>query len=189
MDISSNEYFERQRINKYLTGLIVLFAGVVPIGSYVYSYYFFFSNFKYSTIPKELMKYYISGFVVLFLSVFVVYLFLSLKLELGISQRGIVFRLFPFHRKFRFIPFSEVRKYSIRRFNPIFEYGGWGIRYSTKRNGIAYTISGKYGLQLELLSNKRLLIGVKSPQQVLEFLKLFLPEKYVENNEQMYEKN
>ncbi|MEJ5285679.1 MAG: hypothetical protein ACK42G_01000 [Candidatus Kapaibacteriota bacterium] len=180
MEITANEYFERQRINKYLSALIIIFAGIVPIGSYAFSYYLFFSNFKHPYLTKEVTMFYVSGVVVILLSLFVVFLFLSLKLELGINSQCIVFRLFPFHRKFRKIPFSEIRHYTIRKFSPLLEYGGWGIRYSTKRNGIGYTISGKYGLQLELISNKRLLIGTKSPEKVLEYLKMYAPEKYVE---------
>ncbi|MGB9770538.1 MAG: hypothetical protein ACPLX7_00985 [Candidatus Kapaibacteriota bacterium] len=181
MDASNTEYFEKQRINKYIAALIILFVGIIPISSFAFLFYILYSRFETSAFTKEITKFYLSSFVVFLLSFFVIYLFLSLKLEFGVNSKGIVFRFFPFHRKFRFIPFSEIKNYTIRKYNPIFEYGGWGIRYSVKRNGVAYIISGKYGLQLELVSNKKLLIGVKSPRQVLEFLKMFSPEKYVEN--------
>ncbi|MCX7908019.1 MAG: hypothetical protein N2560_00665 [Ignavibacteria bacterium] len=181
MEITSNEYYEKQKINRFFTILIVIFAGIVPIASYIFSYYLVFSNFKTTVFSKDTYMFYLSGLVVFLLSFFVVYLFLNLKLELKISKDGIYFRLFPFHRKFRFIPYSDIRYYTIRRFRPIMEYGGWGIRYSAKRNGIAYTLSGHFGLQLELNSYKRLMIGVKSPEAVLFSLKSFIPNKHIEN--------
>lgn len=180
MEISSNEYFERQKISVLLTALIIIFAGLLPLVSYIYSYYLFISKFNDSFFSKEMILFLFSGLVLLLISIFVTYLFLNLKLELKIYKDGILFRLFPFHRKFRFIPFADIRSYEIRKFNPILEYGGWGIRYSTKRNGISYTLSGRMGLQLELISNKRLLIGIKSPESVLNFLKLYIPEKHIE---------
>lgn len=182
MEITSNEYFERQKVNKLFTAIIVIFAGLLPIGSYVYYYYLLISKFKEPVSSKEMSLFVLSGIIVLILSIFITYLFLNLKLELKIYKDGILFRLFPFHRKFRFIPFTDIRTYGIRKYNPILEYGGWGIRYSTRRNGIAYTLSGNYGLQLELNSNKRLLIGVKSPDSVLNILMNYIPEKYIERH-------
>jgi hypothetical protein len=173
-------YSEKQKINKVLSALIIIFAGVLPIGSYVYMYFIIISVLKQPIFAKSTSMFIFSGLIVFLLSLFIIYLFLTLKLEITFAPEGIFFRFFPFHRKFRFIPYSEIKYFTIRKFKPILEYGGWGIRYSLKRNGIAYTLSGNYGLQLELNSYKRILIGVKSPEKVLSFLKSIIPNKYFE---------
>lgn len=185
MELSSKVYHEKQKINKLFTILIVFFAGILPVGSYISTFYFVFSNFDRPFYFKETLPFYLSGFFIFILSAFIIYIFLNLKLELIISQEGLFFRLFPFHRKYRFIAYTDIRSYSVRRFRPILEYGGWGIRYSIKRNGIAYTLTGSCGLQLELNSFKRMMIGIKSPDMVLQFLKLYIPNKHIENKDEL----
>lgn len=175
------EYYEKQKINNLITGLIIFFAGLFPLGSVLYSYYLLILKQTHTISSKSQETLTLTFIVVLLLSVFIVYLFLSLKLEIKVNNNGIYFRFYPFHKRFRLIPFTDIKSFRIRRFRPILEYGGWGIRYSIKRNGIGYTISGKYGLQLELHSNKRLLIGVKYPEAMLNAMNSFIPEKHIVN--------
>jgi hypothetical protein len=47
-----------------------------------------------------------------------------------------------------------------RKYRPILEYGGWGIRCGWK-GGRAYNVSGNEGVQLVFKNGKRLLIGSK----------------------------
>ena len=57
----------------------------------------------------------------------------------------------------------------MRDYKPIGEHGGWGIRKSGK--DIAYTISGKTGLQLHLAGGRKVLIGTKKPAEIEQALK------------------
>ncbi len=123
-----------------------------------------------------------TGSIVIIISILIVILFLSLKLELYFNSEGIFFRLFPLHRKFRKIPFNDIHSFTVRKFNPFTEYGGWGIRYSIRGNGIAYTLSGRFGLQIELTSARRMLIGTHHPEEILSSLLSFIPNKYISNN-------
>jgi hypothetical protein len=82
-----------------------------------------------------------------------------------VRHDGIYFRYFPLHCSFRRIAFDELKRYEVRTYRPIIEYGGWGIRYGPK--GKAYNVSGNRGLQLELISGKRLLIGSQQPEEFL----------------------
>lgn len=177
----TTEYYEKQKINNFIAGLIILFAGLLPLGSILYSYYLLFIKQTQTISSKSQEMLTLTSIIILLLSVFLIYLFITLKLELKINTNGIFFRFYPFHKKFRVIPFSDIKSFKIRRFRPILEYGGWGIRYSVKRNGVGYTISGNYGLQLELNSNKRLFIGVKFPEAVLDIMNSFIPDKHIVN--------
>ncbi len=88
------------------------------------------------------------------------------RLVTEVRDDGIYIRFFPFHRSFRRIAFNELKRYEVRTYRPILEYGGWGIRYC-RCSGKAYTVSGRHGLQLELLNGKRLLIGSQRPEELL----------------------
>ena len=48
---------------------------------------------------------------------------------------------------------------------PIRDYGGWGIRYGP--GGKACNISGKHGVQIELLNGERLLIGSRRSEEFI----------------------
>ncbi len=86
------------------------------------------------------------------------------KLEVYLEREGITYRLFPFQIKFKQISYNEIESYEIRKYSPILEYGGWGLRYSFK-NGKAYNISGNMGIQLVLKNDKKTLFGTLKPEE------------------------
>jgi hypothetical protein len=92
-------------------------------------------------------------------------LFLFLKLETYVSRDGIDVRFFPFHIRFKRFRPEDLSEYYARRYRPIWEYGGWGIRYSF-RYGKAYNVSGNRGVQLVFKNGKKLLIGTQKPEQL-----------------------
>jgi hypothetical protein len=57
-------------------------------------------------------------------------------------------------------------RWEARTYRPILEYGGWGIRYSPFAKGWAYNVSGNQGVQLELASGKRILIGPQRAEEL-----------------------
>lgn len=84
-------------------------------------------------------------------------LLLVMKLETEVRRDGLYVRLFPFHLEFRRFAWPDVKESRARRYNPIREYGGWGIRWG--RGGRAYNMRGDRGLQLVMKDGKRWLIG------------------------------
>jgi len=92
----------------------------------------------------------------------------SLKLEVWIDQDGIHYRFFPVIFKNRLISKAEIQRYEIRKYNPILDYGGWGIRRGFGRKwGKAYNVSGNSGLQLYLTNGKKVLFGTQRSQAIL----------------------
>jgi hypothetical protein len=53
---------------------------------------------------------------------------------------------------------SDIAGCEARTYQPIREYGGWGIRWGG-RGSVAYNVSGNRGVQLELKNGKRVLLG------------------------------
>ena len=95
-------------------------------------------------------------------------LFYSTKLTTEVRDDALYVRFFPLtHQR---IPFEDIRHCEVRTYNPIREFGGCGIRYG--RRAKAYNVSGNRGVQLELASGKRLLIGSQRPEELAQAIEL-----------------
>jgi hypothetical protein len=58
----------------------------------------------------------------------------------------------------------EIESFEVRTYRPVTEYGGWGIKGSSRNK--AYNISGNVGLQLKLKNGRRVLFGTQESQAV-----------------------
>ncbi len=95
------------------------------------------------------------------------------KLTTRIDHEGIHYQFFPIHLSMKTINWDELQSVKVITYDPIGEYGGWGIRGSNfwnKEKGKAFTISGDIGIQLELKKGKKLLIGTKKKAEAIEVL-------------------
>ena len=90
------------------------------------------------------------------------------RLETQIKRDGIFVRFFPFHLTFRHYGWNKISKSFVRRYSPLGEYGGWGLRGFGKDK--ALNVSGNKGLQLEFTDNRKLLIGTNCPDEITEIL-------------------
>ena len=97
--------------------------------------------------------------------------FLVQRLETEITTEGVKVRFFPIHRTFRTYKWEDISNAFVRKYSPIMEFGGWGIRFGNRRNGSAYNVSGNQGLQLEFKKGKKLLIGTQNPYEIERALK------------------
>jgi hypothetical protein len=98
----------------------------------------------------------------------IIILFRSISLTTQITDHGIQCKLFPFHLSYRVFKWTDISFFYIRKYRPIMEYGGWGIKYGIK--GLAYNISGNMGIQLELKNGRKVLIGTQHPDEVEKVL-------------------
>ena len=165
--IGENEliYREEQRFSSWLRWLIALsMALAVP-----------FSIFSLTKIPSEqgssdilpILTLIIAGICV---PIAVALLFLLLKLETEVRSDGLYIRFFPAHIHFKRFGAEDLSEYYARRYKPLREYGGWGIRCSL-RKGKAYNVSGNKGVQLVFKSGKRLLIGSQRAEELEEAIR------------------
>ena len=100
-------------------------------------------------------------------------LFYFTKLETRIDKTGIYYRLFPFNIRLKNIKPENIKNYEIKRYSPLGDYGGWGIRYGG-RKGKAYNISGNIGIFFELDNRRKLLIGTQLPEELASAMKILL---------------
>jgi hypothetical protein len=96
--------------------------------------------------------------------------FFMLRLETEIRTDGIYVRFFPFHTRFKRYAWTSMKACYVRQYSPLWEYGGWGLRFSLTGNGSAYNVSGTEGLQLVFLDGSRLLIGTRQPEKIKALL-------------------
>jgi hypothetical protein len=110
------------------------------------------------------------GIVLAFTILSVVWMFL-LHLETNL-ENGILnvnFKGMPFAK--RTIDLKEVEKLEIITYDPLFDYGGWGVRYSI-RKGWCYNVSGDKGLLVTYRNKKTFLIGTQKPGELKDALGL-----------------
>ncbi|MFX1582323.1 MAG: DUF6141 family protein [Promethearchaeota archaeon] len=100
--------------------------------------------------------------------------FYSANLTVEIRKNGLFIRFFPFYRSSRKIVPTEIADWQARTYDPLSEFGGYGIRFGF--NGMAYNISGHYGVQLELINGKRLLIGTNRAEALAQAISLLKKE-------------
>lgn len=118
--------------------------------------------------------------ILLFLMPFA--LLATIKLETKISENEISIRFHPFHFSFLVFSFENIQTIVIRKYSPLIEYGGYGIRYKFFKRDKAYNISGNIGIQLLMKDGSKILIGTQK-QNELEFLVTkFLNNKSTENS-------
>ncbi|MDY7393653.1 hypothetical protein UMM65_00220 [Aureibaculum sp. 2210JD6-5] len=108
-----------------------------------------------------------------------IFIIRMIKLHTRIDEKGIHYRFTPFHRKQYLINWDDVSNAYVRKYNAIFEYGGWGYRGNFLRssgkvsNGKAYNIRGNQGIQIVLNNGKKILIGTQKEVEAQRVLNTY----------------
>ena len=90
----------------------------------------------------------------------------TMKLTVEVGSEGIMIRFFPLHS--RYVSFDDLKTLEAVKYNPIRDYGGWGLRWG--RKGTAYNVSGNRGVLLELENGKHVMIGSQSPEKLAKMI-------------------
>jgi hypothetical protein len=147
---------EEQRFNKWWLYLMV---GTVAVITTILFGYGMFTQLvqgqSWGNRPMPNAALAVMGPMVILLSWGLVFLVRWMSLLVEVRESGVIIRFRPFVR--REILFRDIRRCDARTYRPIWEYGGWGVRFSSK--GMAYNVSGDRGVQLELVNGKRILVG------------------------------
>lgn len=149
------EFTEKQRFTQWW--LWLLLSAVM-----VYTIYNFVEDRQYFSTPELAISFLIP--------ILVIILFLVIRLETKIDEQGISVRFFPFQITFRYYPWRNIKKAYVRKYSPLTEYGGWGMRQGLFGKGKAYNVKGNKGLQIILNDEKKVLIGTQKQNE----LKLYL---------------
>ena len=90
--------------------------------------------------------------------------FLFIKLKTRVDEIGIHYQFYPFHFSCKLISWNSISKCYIRNYNAISEYSGWGLKFSKKVK--SFTTKGNIGLQIELKTGHKVLIGTQKKEEI-----------------------
>lgn len=103
-------------------------------------------------------------------------LFIMMRLITVIDSKGMSVRYFPIYINEKRIPWENIENIYVKKYQPIKEFGGWGIRISFK-NGMAFSTKGNYGIQIVLKNGKKILIGTQKPYDAQNIISQYFPLK------------
>ena len=100
------------------------------------------------------------------------------RIDTVINKEGVWMRAFPSFRGFKLTPWDNISEYVVRKKKLIGDKRGIGVRLVSRRVGTGvrmvkqatYNLSGKYILELKLISKKELIIGTQRPEELTAFL-------------------
>ena len=93
-------------------------------------------------------------------------LFRLLTLETVINEEGVAYRFRPFQRRPKVIKPDDVARFEVKKYSPIKDYGGWGIRLGSFNKGKAYNVKGNQGVLFEFKNGKKFLLGTQKPSEI-----------------------
>ncbi len=168
---------------------LILFLLIIgPLGIGMYNQLTGADNRNYA-LPPYL------GYTLVFMITFLLFgffwiLYLRSYLEVTIDSEGIHYRFPVLIRKWHVVKKEQIARYEIRKYRPAIEYGG--IFFCGRRGGglyhnrgDAYIISGKIGLQIYFVNNKRVLFGTRRPDALAYAMKKMMNESERPNDNRM----
>ncbi len=102
------------------------------------------------------------------------------KLKTSITEESVTYS-FGFFTGHSSISIVDVKSLSIRKYKPLKEFLGWGVRYNSTTD--CYTMSGDVGLELTMANNKKILIGTQKPKELQLVLETYFKDKLVLSDE------
>lgn len=154
-------FSESQRFNQWWFYAIVILPFLFLVGT---SLMIFNGTITTNDGKKDILPLIASIAVAL---LFLIWLFI-IRLKTTIDEKGIIVHFYgiPFCK--REISWAEIKTIEVVEYSPIFEYGGWGVRYSITGKGWCYNVSGKMGIKIHYTNGKIFLIGTQLPKESQE---------------------
>ena len=162
-------FTERQHFRQWWIWVILLSALLVPLAVVAFK---FFVQKAPIAMPELVSGASLPAAILVF--------FYFIRLDTSIDRTGVSFKFFPFHFTFKVLEWDEIEKAYLRTYNPIMDYGGWGIKYGLGGKGMAYNISGNKGLQIVKKTGKKILIGTQLSADVQAYLEQLCKEKIID---------
>lgn len=153
-------YRERQRFRQFWLWVIILGAAAIFWAGFVSQV---MMGHTFGSRPVSSVQ--LVVLVILF-AVGLPYFFYRMSLTTEVLPGELRVRFWPFHLRPVKIPLHSIREYERLTYNPILDYGGWGIRWGLK--GKAYNVSGNKGVKLYFYNHKPLLIGSQRPEELYQ---------------------
>lgn len=153
----NNLFEEHQNQRRLFPWVLVVFIWVVSI-------WHIFNN----GLSKENLVFDIS--ILLLLPLVVTLLLFLIKLSVIIDENYLMFRLFPFHWKYKKIKLNEISQVTAMEYNKDRSFHGWGLGITWSRKYKSYTVKGYKGVEISLTNGNKIFIGTQQPETLIENL-------------------
>jgi hypothetical protein len=156
---------EQQRFTQTWLVFLLIVSTLIPFGIVINEFVKNESTMKIETL------FWVMGLML----VFTIPIFFF-RLITRIDEKGIHYQFLPFHFSLKTIRWNEITKAYVRVYDPIGDYGGWGLKGGAlwnRKNGKAINVSGDVGIQLELTNGKKLLIGTQKKDEATRVLETY----------------
>jgi len=155
-------FVEEQRFNQWWLYVILAIPLLVLLLPYIFN-----KDIAIHSDEGTIIGISISLITILIVSI----LILTIRLKTKINENGIYYQFYPLNFNEKHIPWREISRCYVRKYKPLTEYGGWGFKSGIGRGkGRALNIRGNYGIQLELINGKKLLLGTQIKSEVEKVL-------------------
>jgi hypothetical protein len=148
-------FSEKQFLKKIYRWLIILLINGPLL--FLFIWQVIFRHVYPKPISNEVFATIIFG--MLFLTAFIQ----NLHLHTVIRKDGVYVRFYPLQFAYKKYEWNTITKAFVREYQPVREFGGWGIRFAGTQYGKAYSLSGNKGIQLIFQDGQKLLIGTLKP--------------------------
>jgi hypothetical protein len=156
---------EEQRFNQWWLKLVLFGSAIIALGPMYYGTIMQFTTGEpWGDKPMSDTGLIVMDVITTVIMAGVIYLIFGTRMITEINSNGVYVRFKPFLVKEKSFPADIIEKYEVRKYNPVADYGGWGVKHG--RKGIVYNVSGNMGLLLWLKNNKKLMIGTHRPEAV-----------------------
>lgn len=91
-----------------------------------------------------------------------------IRLTIRVDSDAVRIRMFPFVR--RDVPLANIESVQARQYNPLWEFGGWGIRNNLRRTW-AYSMRGNTGVELRLTDGRGIMLGTPNPDALADAIR------------------
>jgi len=103
----------------------------------------------------------VSAVLVFLLMIGLVFLFVKTRLIVEVKEDGIRYSYPPLINKKRDLLKSRIDRFELRKYRPVIEYGGWGVKMGSRKWGKAYNVNGNMGMQFYLKDGAKILFGTQ----------------------------
>ncbi|MFC2130548.1 DUF6141 family protein [Bacteroidota bacterium] len=158
---------EVQYIKQKFVVILVFFAALLPFSIIVVGMVMQIGyGTEFGNIPMSDNALITTAIFSLFFALLIILLFKFSNLCIEVRTDGFYYKYFPFHLSVKKIDKSEVQSVRIKKFRPIGDFGGWGIRYGFGKRGKGYIVSGALGVQFILNNGIKILFSTEEPEKM-----------------------
>lgn len=144
------EFYEEQKFNQKWLWTLLICTALLVIGLFGYGF------IKQVLLGKQFGDKPMSnnGLTTAFILTFLlfsgmIWLFSASRLITRIDKFGIAFRFIPFQLKFKTISWNEIERFEVRKYKPLSEFGGWGIKYGKRERHTTLMVMMDYSFILK----------------------------------------